>query len=106
MRFLLEQGADAIVLACNTATSVAAATLRDRYPLPIIGMEPAVKLALNQDDTHRVLVAATPITIRGNKLKCLVEHYDGHHLVDLLPLPGLVRFAEKAFTPAPRYTLI
>jgi len=46
-------------------------------------------------DTHRVLVAATPITIRGNKLKCLVEHYDGHHLVDLLPLPGLVRFAEK-----------
>ena len=58
-------------------------------------MEPAVKLALNQDDTHRVLVAATPITIRGNKLKCLVEHYDGHHLVDLLPLPGLVRFAEK-----------
>lgn len=95
VRFLLEQGADAIVLACNTATSVAAATLRDRYPLPIIGMEPAVKLALNQDDTHRVLVAATPITIRGNKLKCLVEHYDGHHLVDLLPLPGLVRFAEK-----------
>ena len=56
VRFLLEQGADAIVLACNTATSVAAATLRDRYPLPIIGMEPAVKLALNQDDTHRVLV--------------------------------------------------
>lgn len=44
MRFLLDQGADAIVLACNTATSVAAATLRDRYPLPIIGMEPAVKL--------------------------------------------------------------
>ena len=42
-----------------------------------------------------MLVAATPITIRGNKLKCLVEHYDGHHLVDLLPLPGLVRFAEK-----------
>ena len=76
VRFLMEQGADAIVLACN-------------------GMEPAVKLALNQDDTHRVLVAATPITIRGNKLKCLVEHYDGHHLVDLLPLPGLVRFAEK-----------
>ena len=72
VRFLIDRGADAIVLACNTATSAAAATLRDRYPLPIIGMEPAVKLALNQDDTHRVLVAAAPITIRGNKLRCLV----------------------------------
>ena len=62
VRFLLDQGADAIVLACNTATSVAAATLRDRYPLPIIGMEPAVKLALNQDDTHRVLVASVMVS--------------------------------------------
>ena len=44
VRFLIDRGADAIVLACNTATSAAAATLRDRYPLPIIGMEPAVKL--------------------------------------------------------------
>ena len=93
---LLDQGVKALVIACNTATCAAAAQLREKYPqLIIIGMEPAVKLALNQDDTHRVLVAATPITIRGNKLKCLVEHYDGHHLVDLLPLPGLVRFAEK-----------
>ena len=40
VRFLIDRGADAIVLACNTATSAAAATLRDRYPLPIIGMEP------------------------------------------------------------------
>lgn len=102
VRFLIHRGADAIVLACNTATSAAATTLRGRYPLPIIGMEPAVKLALDQDDTHRVLVAATPITIRGNKLKCLVEHYDDHHLVDLLPLPGLVRFAESGTYTGPR----
>ena len=34
VRFLIDRGADAIVLACNTATSVAAATLRDRYPCP------------------------------------------------------------------------
>ena len=102
VRFLIHQGADAIVLACNTATSVAAAALRERYRLPIIGMEPAVKLALDQDDTHRVLVAATPITIKGNKLKCLVDHYDDHHLVDLLPLPGLVRFAEAGTYTGPR----
>ena len=58
-------------------------------------MEPAVKKALDLDPVHRVLVAATPVTIRGDKLKILMEHYDNHHLVDLLPLPKLVRFAEK-----------
>jgi len=44
-RFLVEQGADAIVIACNTATAAAAATLRSRFDIPIVGMEPAVKPA-------------------------------------------------------------
>lgn len=95
VKFLIDKGADAIVIACNTATSAAAAVLRSRYSLPIIGMEPAVKKALDLDPVHRVLVAATPVTIHGDKLKILMEHYDNHHLVDLLPLPKLVRFAEK-----------
>lgn len=95
VKFLIDKGADAVVIACNTATSAAAAVLRSRYSLPIIGMEPAVKKALDLDPVHRVLVAATPVTIRGDKLKILMEHYDNHHLVDLLPLPKLVRFAEK-----------
>lgn len=95
VRFLIRQGADAIVIACNTATSAAAAQLRAAYTVPIIGMEPAVKKALDIDPAHRVLVIATPITIKGNKLKGLMERYDNHHLVDLLPLPGLVRFAEQ-----------
>lgn len=95
VKFLIDKGADAIVIACNTATSAAAAVLRSRYSLPIIGMEPAVKKALDLDPVHRVFVAATPVTIHGDKLKILMEHYDNHHLVDLLPLPKLVRFAEK-----------
>ena len=85
---------DAVVIACNTATSVAITTLREKYDLPIIGMEPAVKKALDENDTMRVLVCATPITVRGKKLKQLIERVDNHHLVDLLPLPQLVRFAE------------
>lgn len=95
VQFLIRQRADAIVIACNTATSAAAAALRAKYTLPIIGMEPAVKKALDIDPVHRVLVAATPITIQGEKLKVLMQRYDNHHLVDLLPLPGLVRFAEQ-----------
>src|ERR1035437_3777303 len=40
--FLISQGADAIVIACNTATAAAAATLRHQFNCPVIGMEPAV----------------------------------------------------------------
>ena len=61
-RFLVEkQRADAVVVACNTATSVAVEEMRQIYDVPIIGMEPAVKKALAQDGERRVLVTATPI---------------------------------------------
>ena len=93
-KFLMEQGVKAIVLACNTATSVAAEELRRRYELPIIGMEPAVKRAIDLSCEGRVLVTATPITVAGRKMQNLVEHVDPAHRTDLLPLPRLVEFAE------------
>ena len=93
--FLIKNGADAIVIACNTATSVAVAKLRERYGIPIIGMEPAVKRALDFLCDGRILVTGTPITLNGDKLRLLVGELDKSHVVDLLPLPGLVKFAEK-----------
>lgn len=95
VQFLTARHTDAVVLACNTATSVAAPTLRAKYTLPIIGMEPAVKKALDLDSSRRVLVAATPVTIRGEKLHGLIERVGRRDLVDLLPMPGLVRLAES-----------
>lgn len=95
-RFLVEQQkADAVVVACNTATSVAVDEMRRLYDVPIIGMEPAVKKALEQDAEQRVLVTATPITINGEKLHRLVSAHDEKNLVDLLALPRLVEFAER-----------
>lgn len=94
--FLMGCGVKAIVTACNTATSVAVKEMRRRYEIPIIGMEPAAKRALDLDGEHRVLVVATPITVRGQKMKVLIEHVDKEHLVDLLPLPKLVEFAERS----------
>lgn len=94
-RFLVEEErAEAVVIACNTATSVSADEMRRCYDIPIIGMEPAVKKALDADRTRRVLVTGTPITVRGEKLHRLIDTYDANHLVDLLPLPRLVEFAE------------
>lgn len=95
VEFLLGQGAEAIVLACNTATSVAVAALRERYTVPIIGMEPAVKRAVDLAEGGRILVTGTPITLRGDKLRDLIGELDATHRVDLLPLPGLVKLAER-----------
>ena len=92
--FLLAQDVKAIVVACNTATSVAVPAMRARYDLPIIGMEPAAKKALALDPVHRVLVTATPITVAGEKMEHLIERVDREHLVDRLALPELVTFAE------------
>ena len=95
--FMLQKKVDAIVIACNTATSVATKEYRSKFPVPIIGMEPAVKRAVEEyhDVPGRILVAATPVTIAGEKLQNLVERVDEADQVDLIALPGLVRFAEK-----------
>lgn len=93
--FLMTKDVKAIVTACNTATSVAVAEMRRRYDIPIIGMEPAAKKALDMDGEHRVLVTATPITVKGRKMELLIEKVDKSHLIDRLALPGLVEFAER-----------
>ncbi len=93
--FLIEKGVDAIVVACNTATSVAIKELRKRFDLPILGMEPAVKPAVEGTEGKRVMVIATPVTIREDKLKDLLHRVDEEHRVDLLAMPGLVEFAER-----------
>ena len=94
--FIAQQDVKALVVACNTATSVAIQALRARYSFPIFGMEPAVKPAVNDTScTKRILVTATPVTIREEKLQNLLHQVDQHHQVDVLPLPKLVEFAES-----------
>ncbi len=93
--FLIDQGVEAIVVACNTATSVAIKELRCRFDIPILGMEPAVKPAVEGTEGKRIMVIATPVTIREDKLKDLLHRVDEHHRVDLLAMPRLVEFAER-----------
>ena len=94
--FLVSQQVDAIVIACNTATSVAISDLREQYEIPIIGMEPAVKPALEvESDRSRVLVTATPLTVKEEKLAQLISRLNSSEVVDLVALPQLVSFAEQ-----------
>lgn len=67
----LRMGTDAAVIACNTATAVAAEGLRKRFPFPVIGMEPAVKLAAQS--CRNALVLATPVTAESERLHRLIE---------------------------------
>lgn len=97
IEFIAQQPVKAIVIACNTATSVAIEELRSKYSIPIIGMEPAVKPAVekNTDANRRVLVTATALTLKEEKLQNLIAKIDNEGIVDLLPLPGLVQFSER-----------
>lgn len=65
--FLMEQGADIIVVACNTATAAAISTLREEFPIPFIGMEPAVKPAAQATRSGVVGVLATAGTLKATK---------------------------------------
>lgn len=65
--FLTKEGADIIVVACNTATAAAIETLRKEYGIPFIGMEPAVKPAALNTKTGVVGVLATAGTLKGSK---------------------------------------
>lgn len=95
--FLSKQNIKALVIACNTATSIAIDDLRYKFDFPIIGMEPAVKPAIerNSNMNKRVLVFATDLTLKEEKFKNLVNKVDNDNIVDFLPLGGLVKFAES-----------
>lgn len=93
---LFEEGAKGLVVACNTATSAAVRTLREMHPdIPIVGIEPALRPAALSMEHPRVLVMATPMTIREEKFHSLMACYEDE--ADVIPLacPGLMDFIER-----------
>lgn len=93
---LLARGAKAIVVACNTATAVAIEPLRASYPgLPIIGIEPAVKPA-RMAGCKRVLVLATPVTVREERFAALLRANSGESCEFIgVPCPRLAYMIEN-----------
>ena len=89
---LLEKDIKALVIACNTATGAAAATLRKELSIPVIGMEPALKPASKMRKNGSVLVLATPLTLQQEKFENLMKQY-GEGAVKV-PCPGLMEIVE------------
>jgi len=96
-RFLLDQGAKLIVVACNTASAAALHYLRRAFPnVPFVGMEPAVKPAVERTDNGVVGVIATPATFQGELFASLVERYASDVKVLTQVCPGLVEAVEAS----------
>lgn len=101
-RFLLDQGAKLIVVACNTASGAALYALRAGYPnVPFVGMEPAVKPAAEQTQNGIVGVLATPTTFQGNLFKRLVDRFANHIEIHTQVCPGLVEAVEAGHVTSP-----
>ena len=75
---MLSRGADAMVLACNTATAAAIASLRAEYDIPFVGMEPAIKPAVQSTRSGVVGVLATAGTLKGSKYLGTRDRYSGN----------------------------
>ncbi|MFZ4552576.1 MAG: glutamate racemase [Aquabacterium sp.] len=102
-RFLLGQGADAIVVACNTATAAAVHALRAQWPhVPIIGVEPGVKPAVKQSPGKCIGVLATPGTLASEKFRQLVARHVHEARITLQACPGLAKEIETGVLDSPR----
>ena len=86
------EGIKAFVIACNTATSVAVADLREKYPDDIIiGVEPALKPAVESREHPTVAVLATPLTLKEEKFAKLLSRFESNAHVIPFACPEIGR---------------
>ena len=98
MEEMIHGGVKALVIACNTATSIAGKELRAKYEtetFPVIGIEPAVKPAALDDSGSRILVMATANTLSQDKYYHLIEHWGSDQTIIPLPCVGLAQRIEQ-----------
>jgi glutamate racemase len=100
---LREQGAQVIVVACNTATASAISLLRHTHAdLPIVGVEPGIKPAVALSGNGRIGVLATEVTLRSEKFRQLMHTHAGTAQLFLQPCPGLALAIEQGDLDGPQ----
>lgn len=99
--FLAGRGVKAIVIACNTATSIAVSMMREKYRIPVISIEPAIKPAITKYEAGRVLVLATPATLKQQRYIALKKRLDVQERVVDVCCEGLAGLIEKVGPGAP-----
>ena len=99
--FLISRGAEIIVVACNTATAAAIEYLRGHYPIPFVGMEPAVKPAAINTKTGAIGVLATKGTFKGELYLRTLHKFASNAKVLEQVGEGLVELVEGGNTETP-----
>jgi glutamate racemase len=100
--WLIEQGVQMVVVACNTASSAALELLRAEYLVPIVGMEPGVKPAVAATRSGQVGILATSGTLTGQRFASLVQRFASRVAVQTVPCPGLVERVELGDLDGPQ----
>lgn len=95
-------GVKAMVIACNTATVNAIDQLRERYQLPIIGIEPGIKPAALASKTKAVGLLVTSATANNQRFLQLVKNYSADVKTYIQPCPGLVELIENNQANSPK----
>ena len=92
---------DAIVIACNTASTVVLPPLREIFSIPIIGTVPAIKPAAEISQTQHIGLLATKGTVKRAYVDNLIEKFAQHCRVEKLGSTKLVQFAEQKLRGKP-----
>jgi glutamate racemase len=99
---LIAQGAQLIVIACNTATAHAIDALRQQWPaVPFVGTEPGIKPAVAASTNGRIGLLATPATARSARLHALIERHAAGHEVTVQGCAGVVDHIEAGDLGSP-----
>ena len=102
---LLRYGCKVIVVACNTATTNAIVELRQRYDVPFIGIEPAIKPAVHHSKTHYVGILATKGTLTSALFSTAMQSYGDTKFVEQIG-HGLVELIENGKLESPEMTAL
>ncbi|MCD6346510.1 MAG: glutamate racemase [Bacteroidales bacterium] len=95
VNFLLSKSVKLIVVACNTATGIAIHHLRDTFGLPFVGMEPAIKPAVQLTKTGVIGVLATAPTIEAEHFRRTKNQFAHNLEVKVTVGTGLVELVEQ-----------
>jgi len=98
---IAEHAPDLVVIACNTASTLALAELRARYQVPFVGTVPAIKPASAQSASKRIAVLGTQATVSREYTKALIREFASDCEVALVGSPRLASFAEAELAGAP-----
>lgn len=94
-KWLIQNGIKALVIACNSATVESISIARKYFSIPIIGTEPAIKLAKLKSKSHIVGILATPVTLKSTRFQKLLNLNNDKCKFICQPCNGIVELIEK-----------